>query len=961
MSEAEKYQTLKRIVSDALDLPASQRLAFIQEHCGGDADMLGEARSLLDQENALETGFMEQPAMLQLLGELSENPNTLPDQIGPYTIQEQLGEGGMGTVYLATQNEPVHRQVALKVVSGMHQIGWRERFHSECQTLAKLNHPNIATLYDAGFTENDNPYLAMELVTGSNIIDWCKKNRLSMRERLLLFKDVCAGVRHAHEKGVLHCDIKPSNVLVTRINDKPIAKVIDFGISQMLEKPEKQRFNSQYQAGSPAYMSPEAAARDNPNDLDTRSDVYSLGLLLYKLIIDTLPFYQPKQDLQQTIERLQKEDPPSMLIRFNEYAAEKRRKIAEKRGISVKKMLRYLNSDLHHVVQKSIARSPDQRYSSPADLWADIEHFMQREPVTAVKQNWMYLSGKFIHRRLALSMTTVALFVVLIGGVIARGIEAERANLEAERSKKALAETMEISEFLINLFNLADPDSNPEKEITARELVDAAAKQLASDLDQQPLARARFMQTIGTIYSKLDEFSKAEEMVGQALALRLDELKESDHSVIQSLAQLGVIQRRLNRPKDAEASLHRALDLLQRSEQDSPALRADIYNHLGNLYISAQRYDEAEQAHKLALQLRQQNPDTEPTLVADSMNNLGVVYRATNNWQQAAELLSQSIEIHREISGPDTLRVAYGLSNLAYIEEILNHFDRAESLQLTALDIWMRNYGTDHNNTMLVLLNLAKFMERRLRLEESIQWWDQVISSALVKRPLRAAEFYGWQGRVYGQMGDADAATAAFDRGELLYQAAPGNEQLHGKLLVRKAMGLSELWPKADVVELFERGREMIVAQAGRDVNDHVWALLELAIFLMRDEPASDVAFDLLSEADEIADRIYNTHHKYLFLVKVTLAEILINRGELDAAVSLLNQAQNVAIKGYGEQHKYNGQVIWQRARLAQAFGQIDTARVLARQAVENFTQSLPPGDAFTQRSRDLLQQLNRD
>ncbi len=419
LSEAEHQRRVMQLLSDALELEGVDRRHFLDRTCAGDPALRQELESLLDEEPALDDGFLEVPAAAGLAavrraavrrtGESGTLPHGSPvplpvERLGPYRVVRTLGRGGMGTVFLGEQQEPVRRRVALKVIDAIHGRTGRQRFAAECQALARLGHPNVASLYEVGTTEEGYPFVAMELVDGTVITTWCDERTLGLGQRLELFLGACAGVRHAHEKGVLHRDIKPSNVLVTEVDGRPAAKLIDFGIARahgdgpsLIDTSTAITLEHQI-IGSPAYMSPEALPFSD-RDVDTRSDVYSLGLLLYELLAGVLPFELEDQSLADLIRRLEAADEmPAPSVRFRGLDDDDRRQIAERRGLSEKALERRIRGDLDAIAARAIARDPERRYDSAADLAADLERHLHSEPVAARPPTAGYLLGCFLRR-----------------------------------------------------------------------------------------------------------------------------------------------------------------------------------------------------------------------------------------------------------------------------------------------------------------------------------------------------------------------------------------------------------------------------------------------------------------------------------------------------------------------------------------------------------------------------------
>ena len=458
-------------------------------------------------------------------------PPPLIGDIGPYHILEMLGEGGMGVVYLAEQTQPIRRRVAVKVIKpGMDSANVIARFETERQALALMNHPNVARVLDAGTTEAGRPYFVMEHVPGIPITDYCDRHTLSTGERLTLFLTVCDGIQHAHQKGIIHRDLKPSNVLVAVQDGSPVAKVIDFGVAKAVEQrlTERTLFTEFGQLlGTPEYMSPEQAEMTTL-DIDTRSDIYSLGVLLYELLVGALPFerkYLRRAALAEIQRIIRTEDPatPSTRLSTLDDAAG----VARKRRTDRTSLRRQLKGDLDWITMKALEKDRTRRYATASQLADDIGRYLTSEPVAAGPPSATYRFGKFVRRNRGPVTASALVLLALLAGLAVSSALYVRAERERQRADTQAHVAQRVSDFLTGLFEVSDPQQAQGREVTARELLDKGAQSIHS-LKDQPAVQATLMDTMGRVYHSLGLYDQAAELLEKAVAIRRIRSRTSD-------------------------------------------------------------------------------------------------------------------------------------------------------------------------------------------------------------------------------------------------------------------------------------------------------------------------------------------------------------------------------------------------------------------------------------------------
>jgi len=542
---AEERKLLDEVSAAAMALPEADRAKFVQGKCGGNERIEREILGLLAMiADTKQSDFLAQPAAIP--DDVSTSASPLsdgsitdidaasvdhPTAIGNYRIEAVIGEGGFGTVYRAEQVAPVRRTVALKLIkAGMDTRQVIARFESERQALAMMDHACVAKVFDAGTTEKGRPFFVMELVDGVPIHQFCDDHQLRLPDRLRLFVDVCEAIQHAHQKGIIHRDIKPSNVLVIEQDGRYIPKVIDFGIAKATD----QRLTEQTMVtemgqfiGTPAYMSPEQADTTT-SDIDTRSDVYSLGVLLYELLTGLPPFDQKRlrsaayHEIQRII---REEDPPRPSTRISG-EGEMTRAISDRRKLELSRLIKTIRGDLDWIIMKAMEKGRGRRYDSASGFARDIERYLNDEPVIASPPSSAYRIKKLIRRNRGAVAAAAAIAVALLLGIggttygmLSANEQRDRAN-EAALSAERKAQTAErISEFVVGLFEASDPDAAKGESISALELLDIGAAKIQA-LDDEPVVKAELQEAIGWVMLVLGRLNESKPLLEGALEYR---------------------------------------------------------------------------------------------------------------------------------------------------------------------------------------------------------------------------------------------------------------------------------------------------------------------------------------------------------------------------------------------------------------------------------------------------------
>ena len=762
------------VFNAARRLPARERPAYLDEACAGDAALRKRIEELLKASE--EAGdFLERPAAnppgpaetISLNLALSEKPG---DRIGRYKLLQQIGEGGCGVVYMAEQEEPVRRRVALKVIKlGMDTKNVIARFEAERQALAMMDHPNIAKVFDAGATETGRPYFVMELVRGIKITDFCDRQNLRARERLDLFIQVCQAVQHAHQKGIIHRDIKPSNILVTVGDVAPVPKVIDFGIAKATTDQrltDKTVFTAFEQfIGTPAYMSPEQAEM-NELGVDTRSDIYSLGILLYELLTGTTPFSAKelmRVGLDEIRRIIREQEPARPSTRLSTMAAPDLTEVAKHRQTEPAKLTGLVRGELDWIVMKSLEKDRSRRYETANGLAMDVQRYLADEPVLARPTSKLYRFQKMVRRH---KMAFVAVGAVLAALLIGLGIstylffcekrEKERVTAAQMATEVEAEKSKQVAQFLEEMLEGVGPEVAQGRDTALmRAILNKTEARIAQELKAQPEVEARLYSTLGGVYDQLDDYAKAEAMCRAAILLQQSVAGKDDESVVQLIHHLGLVQGQQGNLVGAEKSLRQVLaaeekltgkenpevietmanlaeilqqrgdlpgaenllrDALTRTTK-SPGLQqtqsALLLDELGLLLWSRGDLSGAEASLTESLSRRksafgEMNPE-----VAVALGNIGLVRWERGNLRGAEEAQRQALEIRKKLFGEEHTQVANSLNNLALVLSDESDFAGAEAAQRQSLAIETKLAGPDHPNTASVRDNLAAILRRR--------------------------------------------------------------------------------------------------------------------------------------------------------------------------------------------------------------------------------------------------------
>ncbi|HCO95521.1 MAG TPA: hypothetical protein DIU00_16500 [Phycisphaerales bacterium] len=692
-----------------------------------DTSIFGAKPERLDRLvfEALKDSEAEESALTASLGAVLERPG---GQIGRYKLLSVLGEGGMGIVYLGEQKQPIRRQVALKVIKpGMDSKRVIARFEAERQALALLDHPNIAHVHDAGTTEASRPYFVMEHVKGLSITEHCDHHKLTIEERLRLFQQVCQAVQHAHQKGIIHRDIKPSNILVTMQDEKAVPKIIDFGVAKALAQPLTERTLATEDSqllGTPEYMSPEQADMAN-EDIDTRSDIYSLGVLLYVMLTGVLPFDSDTfrtggiENIRQMIRETDPKTPSTRLTKLGEKATT----IAQNRRTEIQTLARNLRKELEWIPLKAMRKERSDRYRSASELADDIENYLNGKPLIAGPPGVGYKMKKFVRRNRVLVGGIATVLVVLIAGVIVSTVFAIRADQQADLSNRVLS-------FLTNeVLMSADPTRAKRWEITLSEVLDGASENLKAKFSDEPLVEASIRHTLGSTYLSLGKCPEAEPHVESAYRIRRAALGPEHPDTLASTASLSELRTVQGRYDEAEQLCTTVVESRQRSlGREHPETLASMY-HLGVVYWYQRRHAEAETLFSEVWEMRHRTfgEDHPETLAA--LNGVAWAYIRQARPAEAEPLFERVYKTCLKTLGEEHNFTQEVMNGLIQVYPDVNRYEEAETLGRRCLELRQRALGDEHPETLEAMGLLASVYSKQGLYEEAEPLYKAILET----------------------------------------------------------------------------------------------------------------------------------------------------------------------------------------------------------------------------------------
>ncbi len=757
MTTGSRFARLESLFHRLVDLDAEARDVELAELCRNDPELAQTLAGLLAEADG-------DVRLLDPAGEGVETADLeLPFDVGPYRLVERLGEGGMGEVYAAEQREPIQRRVAVKLVrTGLGAASVLRRFELERQTLARMSHPGIAGVFDAGIAPDGRPFVIMELVDGLPVTAFADERRLSTRHRLQLFAEICDAVQHAHTKGVIHRDLKPSNILVEDSDGRPRPRVIDFGIAKAVEENVDAGGGVTRMGdvvGTLEYMSPEQAAGD-PR-VDATADVYSLGSVLYELLVGEVPHPTSDASLDEALRMVRQRPTPRPSSRVAGPAPADR---FAHRATDPRSLGRQLRGDLDWIVLKALAKEPERRYQTVIELAQDVRAHLDARPVGARPDSVGYRIGKFVERHTDAVIAAALAVVVLIGATAVSAVLYLRADAALDEAETQRATAKQVSSFLQSILEEADPVATQQREaVTVRDALANAAGRIDDELDGQPKVAATLHRTVARAYESLSVYAEAEHHRRRVLEIARDSFADQPEELVQALVDLaefllahgtadesgrlldeaegvaamlaesaGIWRARIDVQRSlafeaendfgaAEVAIARAVDAFAEAglRDEEAAARGRFGANLSRLG----RYEDAAEQLRVRLAMWTETRGQEHSSVARAMNDLAWVLAKLERHDETFALMERALAGLESIYGPDHPEVAIALDNLAGQYRNQGRADEALKLQQRALEIFRTRLGPEHPNVAHCLNNIGVTTTMKGDYPGAVEWY----------------------------------------------------------------------------------------------------------------------------------------------------------------------------------------------------------------------------------------------
>jgi serine/threonine protein kinase/tetratricopeptide (TPR) repeat protein len=899
---ANRKQELE-LFTEAIQLAMKERIAFLDRACGEDADLRHRIEVLL-KFNERAGDFLETPptqSLSEVRAKVTAGEKT-GDEVDRYKLLQQIGEGGCGIVFMAEQETPVRRRVALKIIKpGMDTKRVIARFEAERQALALMDHPNIAKIFDAGTTESGRPYFVMELVRGVKITEYCDQHSLATPERLRLFVQVCHAAQHAHQKGIIHRDIKPSNILVTQTEEgEALPIVIDFGIAKATtnqQLTDKTLFTGfEMLIGTPAYMSPEQAALTNV-DVDTRTDIYSLGVLLYELLTGSTPFNTEKllkSGLDEIRRVIREQEPVRPSTRLTSLADSDLTIVAQRRHSEPSTLVRAVRGDLDWVVMKALEKDRTRRYATANGLALDVQRFLANETVSARPPSKLYRFRKTAERNKLLFAAGGVIAVFLVVSLVAVSAALAKERLSRRQAETASTKSREVTLFLENMVNSAGPRGARGLDTKLmEEILHETASRVGTELTNQPAVVAQLQSLIGKLYEQFGKLPQAEQMEREALALREREFGTNSLETAASLNDLGLELMAQHKLPEAEKVHAQALAIRRKRLGQENADTATSLNDLAAVYRDEGKLKEAESMALEALRIRQKLFGPKHLDVADSIRNLSIIFGSQGRWSEAKLKAEEALTVRSNLLGSGHILVASSLEDVAWAASGTGELDEAERLDNEALVIRQKLLGEAHPDISRNLNALGQLLGSRGDLPTSDAMLKATLSiqSKLIGEDNQATlETLYALAKVLDAEGKMAEAESVWERAVHVWRARPQDEN---QLRLYTLRGLADTleheskWSEAESV--WHESLVLWRKRGGDEEKESMFTLRKLGLAYEADRKWPE-AESVHREAWSISRKKGNEDPEALADLE-KLVRVLNNQRKFGEAEGLLNQA----------------------------------------------------------------------
>jgi eukaryotic-like serine/threonine-protein kinase len=941
---------VETIFHRALDRPASERAAYLDQACASEPELRRRVDQLLSAHSSDSSFLAGPPRETAALAEPDLSPIEGPGcRVGRYRILQEIGEGGFGTVFMAEQEEPVRRRVALKIIKlGMDTRQVVARFEAERQALAMMDHPAIAKVLDGGATETGRPYFVMELVKGIPVTEYCDRHNLSVPERLAVFLQVVNAVQHAHQKGLIHRDLKPSNILVSTVDDRPAVKVIDFGIAKATQArlTEKTLFTEFRQVvGTPEYMSPEQC--EGNLDVDTRSDIYSLGVLLYELLTGSPPF-DPRElrslafvEMQRVIREV---DPPTPSLKLST-SMERIASLAAHRGTEPRKLHALVRGELDWMVMKALEKDRARRYESASSLAADIMRYLADEPVSAGAPSRIHRLRKFVRRHRGPVIASAAVLAVLIAGTVGTTIglvgqsrQRQIAELERAEARSQAAIARAVGRFQTEMLASVDPRNLLGDKVTVMDAVLAALKELdAGKLGDQPLVEASVRETIGETLNSLGRHEQAEQTVRAALSIRRRVQGPSHLDTAATLESLGAILEQEGRFEEAEKVLRESVEIRRKA---APGGDTSVGRSLYGLAIVLRdlgRYAEGEQACREALGWHRRSLPPLDRATGKCLSELAVQLQLQGKLKEAEPFYREAVAVLRSALPAGHPDLAEAVTGLGIVLVNVDKCGEAEPLLREALALRRKAYPEGHRDIAASLSNLTYLLERQGRTAEAETLLREAVAinrKALpAGHPDLAADLANLA-VVLGQVGNfAEAESLLREALEIDRKVLPAGHPNIARDLATLARVLTH---RKNFVEAEALSREGIAIMRKALPAGHadIATCLERLSGILREQRRFSEAEPVVHEALEIRRKAFPEGGAAVSASLDELGQLLEDQGKLAEAEAPLREALAMRKKAFPEGHPFISQTLNRLACVLEEEKKYAEAETLFREAI---------------------------